>query len=196
MKSKFDILKYKKIIMLALILISVIIIITATYVTTYNNNKVTREDVLTSDMSSKNLKDFEKDFMVHFDEFIIYLDKEEEVKYDGDELFETGDREFVAKNTVKESSKSTISNIRVTIGMGASWVGYVSKTSTASLRVNSSTTLIISGIEVTFPLKPSLWFVPNQEPTLYVMVEWSELNTNYYAYYELDYSVYSVKPTE
>ena len=147
-------------------------------------------------MSSKVLKDFENDFMNHFEEFVIYLDKEEEVKYDGDELFETGDREFIVKNTVKESSKSTISNIKVTIGMGANWVKYISNTSTSSVRVNSSTTLIISGIENTFPLKPSLWFVPDQEPTLYIMVEWSEYNTNYYAYYEYSSSVYSVKPAD
>ena len=192
MKQKFNILKYKKIIMLALILISIIIIITATYITTYNNNKVTREDVLTADMSSKIQKDFEKDFITHFDEFKIYLDDEEEVKYDGDKLFETGSRTFSVENKVKEDS--TVSNIKVTLGMGANWVKYISDTRTGSVKNNSSTTITISNIEELFPLQGDLWFLPKLEPTLYVMVEWSEYNTNYYAYYEYDYSVYSVKP--
>lgn len=192
MKQKFNILKYKKIIMLALILISIVIIITATYITTYNNNKVTREDVLTADMSSKIQKDFEKDFITHFDEFKIYLDDEEEVKYDGDKLFETGSRTFSVENKVKEDS--TVSNIKVTLGMGANWVKYISDTRTGSVKNNSSTTITISNIEELFPLQGDLWFLPKLEPTLYVMVEWSEYNTNYYAYYEYDYSVYSVKP--
>jgi hypothetical protein len=192
MKQKFNILKYKKIIMLALILISIIIIITATYITTYNNNKVTRVDVLTADMSSKIQKDFEKDFITHFDEFKIYLDDEEEVKYDGDKLFETGSRTFSVENKVKEDS--TVSNIKVTLGMGANWVKYISDTRTSSVKNNSSTTITISNIEELFPLQGDLWFLPKLEPTLYVMVEWSEYNTNYYAYYEYDYSVYSVKP--
>ena len=192
MKQKFNILKYKKIIMLALILISIVIIITATYITTYNNNKVTREDVLTADMSSKIQKDFEKDFITHFDEFKIYLDDEEEVKYDGDKLFETGSRTFSVENKVKEDS--TVSNIKVTLGMGANWVKYISETRTGSVKNNSSTTITISNIEELFPLQGDLWFLPKLEPTLYVMVEWSEYNTNYYAYYEYDYSVYSVKP--
>ena len=88
MKEKFDILKYKKIIMLALILVSITILITATYITTYNNNIITREDVITTNMSGKIQKDFEKDFLSNFEEFSIYMSSEEEVKYDGDKVYD------------------------------------------------------------------------------------------------------------
>ena len=89
--------------MLALVLISIVIIITATYVTTYNNNKITREDVLTADMSSKTQKDFEEDFLSNFDEFKIYLSSEVEVIYKDDKVLEYGTRKFTVKNNVKEN---------------------------------------------------------------------------------------------
>ena len=193
MKEKFDILKYKKIIMLALIIVSITILITATYITTYNNNIITREDVITTNMSSKTQKDFEQDFLSNFEEFSIYMSSEEEVKYDGDKVFEYGSRKFTVKNTVKEESK--ISNIKVTLGMGANWVGYKSSTKSSTVKNDGSTTSTISNIDVMFPLKNDLLFTPKIEPTLYVLVEWSELGMNYYAYYEYDYSVYSVKPS-
>ena len=47
----------------------------------------------------------------------------------------------------------------------------------------------ISNIDVKFPAKGDLLFVSNIEPTVYVMIEWSEKdNSKHYTYLEFDYS--------
>lgn len=191
MDKKISILKYKKIIMLALIVISVVIIIAATYITGYNVNKVVREDVLTQDMSAKIYKSSE-DFLGNFDEFKIYLSDERVYTKDVQE----GWREFtvIAKTNTESDIKK---EIYVTLGMGANWVKYISELSDReTVKIGEEREIKIENIEQKFPLKSSLLFTPKVEPTLYVLVEWSELNTNYYTYLEYDYKTYSIKPSK
>ena len=193
MTKKFSILKYKKIIMLALILIAIAIIIPAIYITDYNVNKVTREEVLTQDMSAKDFKSSDE-FLKNFDEFKIYLSNEIEAKFHDGELFEKGEREFTVQMKESEDSKITSEYIKITLGMGANWVKYISETTSSNVK-GTKQTITFNNIDVLFPLKGDLLFLPKVEPTLYVLVEWSELGDNYYTYLEYDYSVYSVVPT-
>ena len=180
--------------MLALILVAIAIIIPAIYITDYNVNKVTREDVLTQDMSSKDFKSKEE-FLSNFEEFKIYLSNETEAKFENGKLLEgeEGSREFTVKKKENENSKITSEYIKVTLGMGANWVKYISETRTSNIK-GESQTIELGNLEVLFPLKGDLLFLPEVEPTLYVLVEWSELGENYYTYLEYEYSEYSVVP--
>ena len=190
--EKVSIFKYKKIIMLVLILVAIAIIIPAIYITEYNINKVTREDVLTQDMSSKDFKSSDE-FLSNFEEFVIYLSNETEAKFDNGKLFEEGSREFTVDAKEKTDSKITSEYIKVTIGMGANWVKYISATATGNVR-SAKHTIELNNLKENFPLQGNLLFLPKIEPTLYVLVEWSELGENYYTYLEYDYSQYSVVP--
>ena len=194
MKIKDLIFKYRKIIMLALVLVSVVIIITAMYVTEYNNNKVTREDVLTSTPSGI-YKD-SKDFTEQFDTFKIYLTSELEVMFDDNgEILEDGTRKFAIETKLKDSAN--IKKVAVTLGMGANWVKYISSTgSNSDIDLDDTDNITINGIDTLFPLQNDLWFTPKLQPTLYVLIEWTDtLNAKYHTYLQYDYSVYSVKPS-
>lgn len=182
MAQKISITKYKKIIMLSLIAVAAIICIVATYVTEYNNNKVTIDDVFTTEMN-KTFKSSEE-FTANFTEFKIVLDKIVE-PYD-----ETlGKHTFIVETTAAETSKIK-GEISVTIALGANWVKYISETGNSSIEIGKENEKVsINGIDVTFPLKGDLLFLPKLEPTVYVMVEWGEKdNSEYYTYLEFDYS--------
>ena len=76
------------------------------------------------------------------------------------------------------------------VASGANWVKYISNTGTATVEIGKDKeTVEISSIDQTFPLKGDLLFVSNIEPTVYVLVEWSEKdNSQHYTYLEFDYS--------
>ena len=183
MAQNLSITKYKKIIMLALIVVAVIICVTATYITEYNINKVTREDIFPTDETKKGYTS-EEDFLENFTEFEIVLTK---VIDPYDETL--GKHTFTVNTTAAETSKIK-GNLSVSIALGANWVKYTSNTGTATVEIGEENEKVeISGIDQTFPLKGDLLFVSNIEPTVYVLVEWSEKdNSQHYTYLEFDYS--------
>ena len=195
MKLKDLIFKYRKIIMLALVLVSVIIIITAMYVTEYNNNKVTREDVLTSTPSGE-YKD-SNEFLKLFDTFKIYMSDEQTVMFDDNgEVLQHGSRTFTIDTKLKENADIQ-KDVYVTLGLGANWVKYIATTSRSKIYLGESGKIKFSNVDALFPLQGDLLFLPKLEPTLYVLIEWSNsLNKNFYTYLEYEYSVYSIKPSK
>ena len=196
MKNKISILKYKKIIMLSLVLISVIIVIAAMYITEFNINKVTREDVLTKTPAGI-YKEF-KDFDEQFETFKIYLDSEDEfMKDDEGNILEYGIRKFGIETKLKDASD--ISKVNITLGMGANWVKYISSSASSGsngIDLNDTDYISFNDLDTLFPLQGKLLFLPKLQPTLYVLIEWSELNTNYHTYVEYEYSQYSIKPVK
>ena len=183
MAQKISIVKYKKIIMLALVVIAAIICITATYITEYNLNEVTREDIFPTNETKKGYTS-EEDFRANFTEFEIILDKAVDPYEDN-----LGTHTFVVKTTAAETSKIK-GDIDVTIVLGANWVKYQSEQGHSHVEIGEENeTVVIGNIDTTFPLKGDLLFVTNIEPTVYVLVEWSEKdNSQHYTYLELNYS--------
>ena len=183
MAQNLSITKYKKIIMLVLIVVAAIICVAATYITEYNVNEVTREDVFPTDETMKGYTSKE-DFLANFTEFEIVLTK---VVDPYDETL--GKHTFTVNTTAAETSKIK-GNLSVSIALGANWVKYISKTGTSNVEIGKENeTVEISSIDQTFPLKGDLLFVSNIEPTVYVLVEWSEKdNSQHYTYLEFDYS--------
>ena len=181
--------------MLALVLVSVIIIITSMYVTEYNNNKVTREDVLTSTPSGE-YKD-SNEFLKLFDTFKIYMSDEQTVMFDDNgEVLQYGSRTFTIDTKLKENADIQ-KDVVVTLGLGVNWVKYMASTSRYSIDLDESEEIKFSNIDTLFPLQGDLLFLPKLEPTLYVLIEWSNsLNKNFYTYLEYEYSVYSIKPSK
>lgn len=195
MAQKISLSKYKKIIMLALVLVSIIICVFATYISEYNLNKVSREDVLTMEMT-KNYKSSEE-FLENFSVFNIYLSENIAPYKDGETL--VAGKQVFTVNTVASATSQVKGDLKITIGLGANWIKFISKTgSNEKVEVGSNDEKItINNIETTFPAKGDLWFVTVDAPTLYVLVEWSEKNNSqYYTYLEYDYETYSQKTSE
>lgn len=194
--------KYRKVIMLSLIVLTLVICITATYITGYQKNKVTAEDVfaeiLTEEYCDKYSEVSSEEFLSNFEEFHIYqsyyLRPYDETK---------GYRNF--KISATKTSTSKIKNdVKIYVGLGANWVGYkkVSKPKTFNLdKISTSSEYYwrIEGIEKSevFPIKGNLWFTKAKEPTLYVLVEWTNeigKNNNKYTILEYDYETFTTKP--
>ena len=175
--------KYKKIIMLVLVLVATIICISATYITEYNLNKVTREDVFPTNEEKTGFRT-EEEFLANFTEFKITLDK---VIDPYDETL--GKHTFIVEATETETSKIK-GDLTVSIALGANWIKYISNTGKSSIEIGEENEKVeISNIDVKFPAKGDLLFVSNIEPTVYVMIEWSEKdNSKHYTYLEFDYS--------
>ncbi len=192
MSKKFSLLKYKKIIMLALVLIAIVICVFATYITEYNINKVSREDVLTTEVTSA----YEESnvFLNNFSDFKIYLSQEIVPYKDNDELV-YGKKVFTVITVASEDSE--IKTVKFTIGLGANWIKYISNTATKTVTIGKNTDITISNIDTVFPTNGKLWFVNVTHPTLYVLVEWSDYaGSKHHTYLEYDYKTYSVKPVE
>ena len=177
------ILAYKKIIMIVLIAISLAIIVTATYVTTYNANEVTREEVLTNTPTGEYRSN--EEFYANFDTFEITIDDNKGLVKpytDSNGNLVSGYFKFKVTSSLAEDSKIK-NSVKVTGGLGANWINYISKTGSTSFTPGStSATFKIDGIDKTFPASGSLLFVTVDYPTLYVLVEWQELSSYYYTY--------------
>lgn len=199
------IFKHKRAIMLSLIGIAVVICILATYITGYQVNKVEAEDVfeeiLTEDYLNRYTEASSDEFLANFDEFHIYESYYLE-PYDSTK----GYREF--KLSVTKSESYNIKNdIKVTIGLGANWVNYKALSSNKQVSINPSKVnadkvyWTIDGIskDHVFPIKGGLWFTKAKEPTLYVLVEWTDMvgkNNNKYTILEFDYETFQTNPTK
>jgi hypothetical protein len=189
--KKLPLLKYKKLIMLLLVVLAVVICVFATYITEYNLNKVSREDVLTTEVTSS--YESNEELLENFKEFKIYLSKDVEPYKDNGEMV-YGKKEFTIITEAKEDSEIK-GTIKVTIGLGANWIKYISKTATKSVTVGKETTLTISDIDTSFPANGYLLFVQVDSPVLYVLVEWSDYaGSRHHTYLEYNYKTYSVKP--
>lgn len=175
--------KYKKIIMLALILVATIICVSATYITEYNLNKVIREDIFPTEEGKTGFRT-EEEFLANFTEFEIVLDK---IIEPYDEI--SGKHTFLVKTTAAETSNIK-GEIKVTMALGANWIKYISDTGSSSIEIGKENeTVEIRNIDTKFPAKGDLLFVSNIEPTVYVMVEWSEKdNSKHFTYLEFDYN--------
>ena len=186
MAQKISITKYKKIIMLILILVAVIICTAATYITEYNVNKVSREDVFTTEMT-KTFKSFNEFKEGNFSKFEITLEKVVE-PYDNT----LGSHTFLIETTATETSQVK-KTIKVSLALGADWVKYISDVDYKNITVGDiNQKITIDNIDTKFPIKGNLLFLPEIQPTLYVMIEWSEKdNSQYYTYLELSYEDYS-----
>ena len=191
-KSEKGIFKYRKIIMLVLILIAVIICISATYITTYEANVVTREDVITKQVTSTYKSS--EEFLSNFEKFEIKLTQAIDPYKDNAGTEVLGSYKFKVENKTNESSRirETV-DLKVTAGLGANWIGFKSQTAANnSVDVNSSTaTLTIKNIDTIFPTVGPLWFVNVDAPTLYVLVEWSEIDgSQFHTYLEFSEAEY------
>lgn len=188
MTFKSAIFKYRKIIMLSLALIAVIICIVATYVTEYNNNKVEVETLFTVEETRKYKTSDE--FDAYFDNFEIKLTKEIAPHKDENDNFVTGTKTFTVTTALKENV--TIKKVQLKLCLAADWVGYKSNVGTSSSNMNLEleNTIVINGIDTTFPMNGNLLFVNVKEPTLYVLASWSEDNIQYYTYLTFEASQY------
>lgn len=202
MALKQNIMKYKKVIMLSLIVVSIVICVLATYITGANKNKVTAEDVFADILTEQYYEKYEEvsseDFLANFESFHIYQSKYLE-PYD-----ETlGYRYFKIDATKKEDSK--IKNpIKVYVGLGANWVGYSVHSNSAEVDLNKISQAKeyywkIDNItsDDTFPMKGNLLFTKAKEPTMYVLIEWTTeigKNNNKYTILEIDYETFTQKP--
>ena len=191
MNKKFSLLKYKKIIMLSLILIAVIICLCATYITEYNLNKVSREDVLTTEVTSA--YETNEDFLSNFSEFTIYMSQDIKPYKDNDELV-YGKKVFTILTQASDNSEIK-GTIKVTIGLGADWIKYISSTASKTVTIGKNAEVTISSIDKSFPENGKLPLVSVEAPTLYVLVEWSDYaGSRHHTYFEYDYKTYSVNP--
>ena len=173
--------------MLVLVLIAVIICAFATYLTEYNKNKVTATDVITAELGENYEEVSNDEFLANFETFDISLTNY--IKpWDNGGTLEKGTKTFTIVTKANENSKIR-GKIKVTIGLGANWIGYKSVTVSKTFEVGASNiTLNITDITDDFPMKGKLWFTKVEQPTLYVLVEWSEvLNTKPYRYTFLEY---------
>lgn len=190
-KIKTSILKYKKIIMLALVLIAVVICICATYITEYNLNKVSREEVLTTEVTSQYKSS--EEFLKNFAKFQLYLSQDVKPYTDEDKIV-YGKKVFTTLMVANEDAEVK-GTVKLTIGLGANWIKYISKTENKAVTLGKATDITIEGIDLIFPTEGKLWFVKVEQPTLYVLAEWSDYSgTKYHTYLEYDYNTYSVKP--
>ena len=183
--QKFSIFKYKKIIMLALILVAIVIIVAAAYITDYTANTVTREEVLT--IEPKGEYRSSDDFLKNFKTFEIAIDDNRGLitpHTDTNGNLIPGYFKFRIKSELVEETnlKNTVT---VYGGLGANWIKFISNTGKVSFTPGSiNTTFKVDGIETTFPTQGHLLFIEVDYPTLYVLVEWQELTSYYYTYLE------------
>ena len=70
--------------MLLLVVLAVVICVFATYITEYNQNEVSREDVLTAEVTSS--YESNEELLENFKEFKIYLSKDVEPYKDNGEM--------------------------------------------------------------------------------------------------------------
>ena len=190
------ILKYKKIIMLALILVAAIICVSAAYITEYNKTKIDVETLFTDIEEGRTFVDSEE-FLKNYEYFHIFLKEGSSDAYlnSNDELV-SGTQRFsvVSKNADSYSIRKDTVSIQAILA--ADWIGFISSSaSTTKYTSGKDATLTISNIAQIFPAKGDLWFTGAKHPTLYVLVKWSEKDgQRYYTYLELEYKEYSVTP--
>ena len=182
--KKFNLLKYKRLIMIGVLLVAVIICVTASYITEYNKNKVTVDDVLNlSAIENKEHVEFDE-FLENFDSFKIHLEE----KLNPNEATSTiGKRVYVI--TVDFADDADFDNDKFTakIGLGANWVHYVSDLgSTTVSETNVERTITVSNVEHTFPASGNLWFTNVSKPTVYLYLEWVVDGESFYTYTTVD----------
>ncbi len=180
---------YKKIIFIALILVSVVICVFATYITEYNKTKVNPEELLTSTYEYKD----SEEFLENFNSFVIYSSKSDKAYMDGDTI-KKGTEEFKILVQLKDGSDVSDS-MTVKLALAADWISF--KTSPAQRNITidgKEETIKITNIDQIFPATGKLWFTKVNHPTLYVLVEWNEFSQYYYTRLEFSYDQYSKKP--
>lgn len=190
MTFKSAIFKYKKIIMLALVLIAVITCVVATYVTEYNINKIHVEELFTVEETRKFKT--EREFIENFSSFVIKSTSEIDPSTDP-ETGETdlGERIFTVNAKLEEGKN--LKKLSLKLCLAADWIHYISKLGTSSSDMNLSVEHTITiNIDRIFPANGNLWFVTVKQPKLYVLATWSENNTHYYTYLEYDYAEYGL----
>ena len=181
--KKVNILNYKKLIMLGVLLVAVIICVTATYVTEYNKNKVTAEDVLKISEIQREYVELDE-FLENFKSFKVELTE----KLNPNEKTDTkGKREYVITVEFEKDAEFENDKFTAKIGLGANWVGYVSalKETTIS-ESNVERVITISPIDHTFPTKGGLWFTSVEGPTVYLLLQWSYDGKDFYTYTTVD----------
>ena len=195
------ILKYKKIIMLVLILAAVITCVCAAYVTEYNKTKVSAETLFTEIEETRTYKDSEE-FFKNYEYFHIYSEKYTEATEDSKGNLLPGSCKF--KVVSKDAQSKKAKSVGLEIKLAANWIGFQSNSATTSnYNSKNGATLSISNINQIFPAKGKLLFTNVEQPTLYVLIKWTENEKDrYYTFIELDFEEYSqipnlpVEPTE
>ena len=187
-----NIFKYKKLIMLVLIVLGFGICVLGAYQATYKKNVIEATDVIPNTLTGYE-KSTSEDFLSNFDKFEIKQTSFIKPWTDNNGNTVVGLKTFTVSTQVNANSKIR-GKIKVTIGLGANWVSYISETFGDEVTLGKDTDLTINiNFDDLFPKEGNLWFIEVEQPTLYVLVEWSEeLNTKpyKYAYLEFDYSQY------
>lgn len=187
------ILKYKKIIMLSLILVAVIICVCATYITEWRKNKIDVETLFTTIEEDRTFKDNDE-FLENYEYFYIYLLEGKDAYMNDNDSLVSGTKKF--KVVSKDSEDMDIKNVSIQIKLAANWIGFQSNdASTNKYTSSNETTLTISNITQIFPAKGKLLFTNVKQPTLYVLIKWSDNSGDrYYTYLEMEYKEYNVTP--
>ena len=178
--KKFNLLKYKRLLMIGVLLVAVIICVTATYITEYNKNKVTVDDVLgISAIEGKEHVDFDE-FLENFDSFKIHLEE----KLNPNEATATiGKRVYVITVDFADDAEFDSDKFTAKIGLGADWIHYVSDLgSTTVSETNVERIITISNVNHTFPTSGNLWFTNVDKPTVYLYLEWAVDGESFYTY--------------
>lgn len=187
---------YKRVVMLSIVLLAVIVCISATYITTYVNNKMTPERAFDFSDSNKPSATYKRaeEFTSLFASFDIYTLTDVEPYKDGANII-PGSKTLTVVTTKKDNSVVSGSNFKIQLVLAANWIGYASRTSsTTTVTIGKNSNLTISNIDKIFPAR-SLLFVNIKHPTLYAYVTWSEYvngtTTAYYTYLTYSYGVYN-----
>jgi hypothetical protein len=187
------ILKYKKIIMLALVLVSIITCVCAAYITEYKKTKVTPEILFTEIEETRTYKDSEE-FLKNYEYFYIYTERYVEATEDDKGNLINGTHKF--KVASKDAQTKNAKLVTIEIKLAANWINFQSNSATTSNYTSKKgATLTISNIAQIFPAKGKLLFTKVEEPTLYVLIKWTENDgSRYYTFMELDCEQYSEVP--
>lgn len=192
------IVKYKKIIMLVAVVLGLAICVIGSYHAVYKANVVEAHDVIPNNLEG--YKEASKDeFLANFSKFEIKLTGIID-PYTHNDNTVVGSKTFTVY-TEKATGSKINGEMKVTIGLGANWIKYIGENSgQIDVKVGKDTPLVLNyDFNDQFPKKGSLWFIEVEQPTLYVLVEWSDDITKKpykYTYLEYDYSQYSVQPVQ
>ena len=198
--------KYKKIIMLALVLVAVIIIISTSYITEYNQTHIepatlfeTTEETHPADRYRK-----PEEFYSNFEYFKIYRATgtiNNDAYIDANGQLVAGSPKFTVIS--KQGANYKVANtMNIQIKLAADWIGFQSNVASyQNYKVGEKANLTIANVTQTFPAKGDLWFTTVKHPTLYALIQWTDSTDQkrYYTYLELEFDEYNeipVIPTE
>ena len=188
----------RKLILLAAILLSIIVGTIVTYAATSSKNKVNENNVfLEEEMPEDTYNKVGNDvFFNLFESFEIIDTSYIKPYYDDNNEVVSSESKLVLNCDSKLRDGVILENNQFVIKfkLGASWINYRSKVS-SSYTVTAGKTMSdmkLSGLDQIFPTKGPLWFTKVKNPTLYVMITWTQKigseNNSYYTILQYEYN--------